>query len=45
MSNYIPLFSLKVIKADMHRIGKKIEFQLKHQTFNKLVDSTNIFLV
>ena len=35
-----PSFSLKVIKADMHRIGKKIEFQPQNQTFIELVDST-----
>ena len=36
----VPSFSLKVIKADMHRIGKKIEFQPQNQTFIELVDST-----
>lgn len=36
----IPSFSLKVIKADVHRIGKKIEFQPQSQTFIELVDST-----
>ena len=36
----VPSFSLKVIKADVHRIGKKIDFQPQSQTFIDLVDST-----
>ena len=36
----VPSFSLKVIKANMHRIGKKVEFQPHSQTFIELVDST-----
>ena len=36
----VPSFNLKVIKADVHRIGKKIEFQCQSQTFIELVDST-----
>lgn len=35
----VPSFSLKVIKAGVHRIGKKIEFQPHSQTFIELVDS------
>ena len=36
----VPSFSFKVIKADVHRIGKKIDFQPQSQTFIDLVDST-----
>ena len=36
----VPSFSLKVIKANMYRIGKKVEFQPHSQTFIELVDST-----
>ena len=36
----IPSFNLKVVKAKMHRNGRKIEFQPVHQTFIELVDST-----
>ena len=36
----VPSFSLKVIKADVHRIGKKIDFQPQSQIFIDLVDST-----
>ena len=36
----VPSFSFKVIKADVHRIGKKIDFQPQSQIFIDLVDST-----
>lgn len=36
----VPSFNLKVVKAKMHRNGRKTEFQPIHQTFIELVDST-----
>ena len=36
----LPTFNLKVVKAEMKKIGKKIEFTPISQTFIELIDST-----
>lgn len=35
-----PSFNLKVIKARMTRTGRKVEFDIKQQTFIEIVDAT-----